>query len=121
MTDALGNPVDFVLTGGEVGDVTQAEKLLEGKTGDCLLGDKGYDSDALIEKLKERGIEAVIPARSNRLVQREYDKHLYKDRNLIERFFNKIKHYRRIATRYEKTAISYLAMVYLASSLILLK
>lgn len=119
--DALGNPVDFVLTGGQVADITQASQLLEERKAGVVIADKGYDSDALVEYLAQRGIGAVIPPRSNRLVQREYDRHLYKNRNLIERFFNKIKHFRRIATRYEKTAVSYLGMLYLASSLILLK
>ena len=119
--DALGNPVDFLITGGHVADVTQAEALLADKEAKYLIGDKGYDSDVLIQRAQARGMESVIPPRSNRKVLREYDKHLYKDRNLIERFFNKIKHFRRIATRYEKTSLSYLSMVYLASSLILLK
>ena len=121
VVDALGNPVDFLITGGQVADVTQAEALLADKDAKYLIGDKGYDSDELIRRAQEKGIESVIPPRSNRKVLREYDKHLYKDRNLIERFFNKIKHFRRIATRYEKTSLSYLSMVYLASSLILLK
>ena len=121
VVDALGNPVDFLITGGQVADVTQAEALLADKEAKYLIGDKGYDSDVLIQRAQARGMESVIPPRSNRKVLREYDKHLYKDRNLIERFFNKIKHFRRIATRYEKTSLSYLSMVYLASSLILLK
>jgi len=121
IVDALGNPVDFVITGGQVADVTQAAVLLEGKRATWLVGDKGYDSDLFIQHARERGMAAVIPPRSNRKTLREYDKHLYKDRNLIERFFNKVKHFRRIATRYEKTAVSYLAMVHLAASLILLK
>lgn len=121
VVDALGNPVDFLITGGQVADVTQAEALLIDKDAKYLIGDKGYDSDEFIQHAQERGMESVIPPRSNRKVLREYDKHLYKDRNLIERFFNKIKHFRRIATRYEKTSLSYLSMVYLAASLILLK
>lgn len=121
LVDALGNPVDFIITGGQVADVTQAEPLLEGWCSDYVLGDKGYDSDRVIEQLAVKGVVAVIPPRSNRKVQREYDQHLYKDRNLIERFFNKVKHFRRIATRYEKTMLSYLSMLYLAASLIWLK
>lgn len=121
VVDALGNPVDFLITGGQMADVTQAEALLADKEATYLIGDKGYDSDELIQRARRMGMESVIPPRSNRRVLREYDKHLYKDRNLIERFFNKIKHFRRIATRYEKTSLSYLSMVYLAASLILLK
>ena len=121
VVDALGNPVDFVITGGQVADVPQAAVLLEGKQATWLVGDKGSDSALLIQRAQQRGMAAVIPPRSNRKTLREYDQHLYKDRNLIERFFNKMKHFRRIATRYEKTVTSYLAMVHLAASLILLK
>ncbi len=80
----------------------------------ALLADKGYDANALLQYLGQAGIEAVIPPRANRLEQRDYDRHLYKDRNLVERFFNRIKQFRRIATRYEKLARNFFAMLNLA-------
>ena len=81
LVDSLGNPVDFVITGGEVHDITQAEDLLSNWKSEAVLGDKGYDSDKLIEFLTERGIQVVISSKRNRIVQREYDKHAYKNRN----------------------------------------
>jgi transposase len=80
---------------------------------EAMLGDKGYDSDAIREDLEGRSIEPVIPTKSNRKVQREIDKTAYAMRNRIERFFNKIKHSRRVATRYDKLASSFLGFVQL--------
>ena len=118
--DALGNPVRFVLTPGQRADITQAELLLEAIEAEAVIADKGYDADWLIEQIKATGAEAVIPPRRNRTEQREYDRNLYADRNKIERLFNRLKHYRRVATRYEKTARSYLAMVQVAAIMTLL-
>lgn len=111
LCDALGNPVRFVVTPGQRSEVTQAEALLSGLDAEAVIADKGYDSDWLIEQIVSSGAEAVTPPRRNRTLQRTYDKNLYKDRNKIERLFNRLKHYRRVATRYEKTASRYLAMV----------
>jgi len=86
-----------------------------------LLADKGYDSDKFRAAIAERGAEAVIPSSRSRSQAIPYDKHLYKERNLVERFINKIKHYRRIATRYEKTALSYVSMLFLVSAMIWLR
>ncbi len=108
VVDALGNPVRWLVTGGEVADITQAKPLLEGIKTDAVLADKGYDTNDLIDSIQASGAMAVIPPKRNRLVQRSYDRHLYKDRNLVERFFNRIKQFRRIATRYEKLARNYL-------------
>lgn len=85
-----------------------------------MIADKGYDSDALVDAIEAKGAEAVIPPKQNRLEQREYDADLYKERNLVERFLNRIKQFRRVATRYEKTARNFLAFVQLASITILL-
>jgi transposase len=82
---------------------------------DALLGDKGYDSDDIIAAIEDMGIEAVIPSKSNRKVPREIDRETYKLRNLIERMFNKLKNWRRVATRYDKTAASFLAFITIAS------
>ena len=111
MVDALGNPVRWLLTGGEVADITQGKALLEGMTPQAVLADKGYDADDLLNYIQVNNAQAVIPPKRNRVVQREYDRHLYKDRNLVERFFNRIKQFRRIATRYEKLARNYLSFI----------
>lgn len=102
VVDALGNPLRYILTGGQVSDITQASKLIEGFDSDMVIGDKGYDANSFVKEILASGAKVVIPPRSNRLEQREYDRHWYKDRNLVERFFNRIKQFRRIATRYEK-------------------
>lgn len=110
-----------MLTSGQRSDIKEAENLLEPYDPEAVLGDKGYDSDKLLAYIEAKGAEAVIPSKKNRKVQREIDKILYTDRNKIERFFGRIKHYRRIATRYEKTARNYLAFVHLASIMTLLR
>ena len=94
----------WTLTAGQVHDSKQAVPLLEGLHPDAVVADKAYDADALIAHILEIGSTAVIPPRSNRIAQRSFDKHQYKHRNLIERFFLRIKHFRRIATRYDKLA-----------------
>ena len=118
--DALGNPVRLILTGGQVADVTQGAALVSGIGAEHVVADKGYDSNELVEAIEAGGAKAVIPPRSNRKEKREYDRHLYKDRNLVERFINRVKQCRRIATRYEKTARNYMAFWPLASIIVLL-
>jgi transposase len=118
--DGLGNPVEFVLTGGQAADVTQGEALMEGHPSDAVIADKAFDSDAFVESIEARGSEAVIPSRKNRTRRRDYDKHLYKERNLAGRFINRIKQYRRVATRYEKTARDFLGFVHVAAIMVLL-
>ena len=123
ITDALGNPLDFILTGGQASDIGQAENLLaltpEGAA--ALVGDKGYDSDAFIQTLTEKAIEPVIAPRSNRINPRDCDWFTYKERHLMECFFNKIKHYRRISSRYEKLARNYMGFIRFVSALIWLR
>ena len=102
IVDALGNPLAVSLTGGHVHDVTRAQVLTQEIEPAALLADKGYDSDGFIEHLEVRSIKPVIPPRANRKTPRECDFALYCERNLVERFFNIIKHFRAIATRYEK-------------------
>jgi transposase len=121
LVDALGNPVEFILTGGQQADVTQAEPLMQGHQADAVIADKAYDSDAVVEAAKRQGAEAVIPSKKNRKVPRAYDKHLYKDRKKVEWFINLLKQYRRVATRYEKTARNFLGFVHVASIMILLR
>jgi transposase len=120
VVNGLGMPVEFKLTPGQAADITQAESLLEGYDFDAVLGDKGFDSKKLIDYIEERGAEAVIPPRSNLKDQRAFDRHLYKERNLVERFINRIKQFRRVATRYEKTARNFLAFVEVAAITVLL-
>ena len=120
LVDALGNPVELMLTPGQDHDLTCAEPLLENADPRALLGDKAYDADPLLDTLARREITAVIPPKANRKVQRPCDYALYCERNLIERFFNKLKHFRAIATRYDKLARNFLAGVQLAAAMILL-
>jgi transposase len=101
------------VTPGNVHDCAHADALLEHITAKAVIADKGYDSDAVIKKIETAGALSVIPSKSNRTVQRPHDKELYKERNLVERFFNRLKHWRALATRYEKTVESYLAMLHL--------
>ncbi len=116
-TDALGRPVRFLLTAGQTNDAKEAERLLEGVQTGYVIADKGYDTERVLQKVKELGAVAVIPPRSNRKVKREYDRELYKERNLIERAFNKLKRFRRIATRYDRKAFYFKSFLYLAASL----
>src|SRR6202035_1128672 len=118
--DALGNPLAFTLTAGQVHDITQAETLPSQVQPEALLADKGYDADAYIASLRGRAIQPVIPLKANRKTKRDCDFALYRERNLVERFFNKIKHFRAIATRYDKLATNFLAAVQLVSAIILL-
>src|ERR1700704_1479610 len=120
LVDALGNPVKLMLTPGQDHDLTCAEPLLEDAAPRSLPGDKAYDADPLLDTLARREITAVIPPKANRKVQRACDYALYCERNLIERFFNKLKHFRAIATRYDKLARNFLAGVQLAAAMILL-
>jgi transposase len=116
--DALGNPVRLILTAGQSSEYGQADRLIEGFQADYVLADKGYDSDAFVDSVEASGATAVIPPRRNRQKQREYDREIYKERNLVERFFQKLKQFRRIATRYEKLKRNYQAMLNLACSVI---
>jgi transposase len=118
-----GDPLTFELTGGEAHEVKGYEALmkLHNVEPDRPLGDKGYDSDEIRGDLAKRGIEPVIPPRSNRKEQINYDRQAYKRRNLIERCVNRLKPIRRIATRYEKTARAYLSMLCIAAARLWIK
>lgn len=119
--DALGNPLRFILTGGQSHDITQAEGLIEGLDAEKVIADKSYDADDFITVIIGNGAEPVIPPRSNRNNQRDYDKYLYKARHLVECFINKIKHYRRIFSRFDKLAVRYLGFLSFVSALIWLR
>lgn len=108
--------MDFVVTAGQVHDCTQAVGLLGERKAEYVLADKGYDSGAILEHVATMGAVAVIPPKSNRKLQRNYDRTVYKQRNRIERCFSRLKHFRRFATRYEKLKANFHALVALACS-----
>lgn len=114
----MGQLSRFCLTGGEVHDVTQAETLIEGIAAGAVIADKAFDADTLIERIHASGARAVIPARSNRLTTRRFDRRRYCRRNLIERFFCRLKHFRRVATRYDKLAQRYSSFIALAATVV---
>jgi transposase len=119
MVDALGNPIAFFLTPGQAHDLEGADALLPQMRADALLADKAFDADErVIEPLLAAGKKLVIPPKSNRKVQRIFDREMYKARHLIENFFCKLKQYRAIATRYDKTARNFLAAIHLAAVII---
>jgi transposase len=118
VVDALGNPLRFILTPGQVHDSKQSDALIEGFTFEKLLADKGYDSDRFRLVIATVGAEAVMPSNGSRAQAIPYDKVVYKDRNLVERFFCKIKQFRRIATRYDKTAVSFAGMLCLVAAMV---
>ena len=108
----------FIITGGQASEYGEASSLIEGYSPGFVIADKGYDSDAFVKQINDAGATAVIPSKRNRNEARDYDKHIYKDRNLVERLFQKLKHYRRIATRYERVGKNYLSMLSLVASVI---
>jgi len=115
--DALGNPTGFLLTPGQAHDLDGADELLPVLDADTVLADKTYDADKrMIEPLLAAGKQPVIPPKSNRKERRYYDRELYKARSLIENFFCKLKQFRAIATRYDKTARNFLAAIHLAAA-----
>ena len=119
--DALGLPVKFILTSGERNDITEAANLIEGFEFECLIADKGYDSNEFVETVRQQKAEAVIPPRACRTEPREYDRDLYRERHLIECFIGKLKQYRRVFSRFEKLSKNYLAFVQFAAALIWLR
>jgi transposase len=103
----LGNPLRFRLTPGQRHDITQAQYLLEGFDFERLIADRGYSAAHFVEYLLDRGIEAVIPPHQHARILREYDRWLYRERHLVECLINKIKHFRRIFSRFDKLDSSY--------------
>lgn len=116
LVDANGNPIALKLTEGQAPDGRSASEMLEGLgEGQILLADRAYDSDALRDSLAERGAWANVKPMPNRVNIPAFSPFLYRYRNLVERFFNKIKHFRAVATRFEKHDANYLALVKLAA------
>lgn len=121
LTDALGNLVRFKLLPGQRSEIVGVPDLIDGLTFDALMADKAFDADHLRQTLHERGATAVIPAKRNRKINIPDDKEAYKWRHLIENYFCKIKEFRGIATRYDKTDISYEATWNIAATIIALR
>jgi transposase len=118
LADTLGRPLRFILTPGQSGDVLAAPALLDGFTAEAVLADKAYDSNALRQLIAGIGAEAVIPSNRTRKVIIPHDAIVYRHRNRIERCFNKLKHFRRFATRYDRRAIHFLAFIHLAAAML---
>ena len=121
LTDALGNLVRFCFLPGQRSEIVGVPSLIEGLSFGALLADKAFDADHLRRDLKERGAEAVIPAKRNRIVHIPHDKEMYKWRHLVENYFCKIREFRGVNTRYDKTDASYKATWAIAATVIALR
>jgi transposase len=117
----LGCPVRFLLTAGQAGDAPQAAALVDGLAAAAVIADTAYDSDAFRDLIAQQGAEPVIPNNPSRATKHPLDPHLYAQRHLIECCFSKLKQFRRVATRFEKTARNYLAVVTLAAIVLWLR
>ena len=118
IVDAAGKAVALSLTPGQRADITEAEPLLNEVDPAAFIADKAYDADPLIEKLEEQGITPVIPSKKNRICPRKTLFSIYKKRNIIERFFARLKQFRGIATRYDKLKSTFIAAVQLVSAML---
>ena len=116
----LGHPVRLPLTGANAADSPHLPALIAGTATDAVPADKGYDADANRDAIRAPGAEPCIPPRRNRTTPIGYDRHLYKERNGVERFFGRVKQYRRVATRYDKRAANFLGFVWVASIAVML-
>ena len=112
--DEVGRPLRVIITSGTVNDCTKAGELTDGIEHEALLGDKAFDTNEIVNRAAEAGVEVVIPPKANRNVQREYDKDIYRFRHIIENTFEVLKRWRGIATRYAKHTKSFLAAVHIA-------
>ena len=121
LVDAVGQLIHGSLTAGQVHDITQAPALLKGVSAKHVVADKAYDANALRRAIAAAGAKAVIPPRANRREKIRWSKAIYRHRNLIERFFCRIKHYRRIATRYEKLAERFTSFICLVGAIVCLR
>jgi putative transposase len=114
-TEALGLPIRLIASPGQRNDIAFAHDLIDGIEAEATIADKGYDADHLAGRIVDGGAEVVIPPKRNRKHQRFYDTDLYKERNRIERFFNRLKQFRRVATRYDKLLANFMGFVKLAA------
>ena len=119
--DALGNPLKFVITPGQENAFSQANCMLGSIFDAYILCDRGYDSDNFRYKIRSQNCIPVIPGKRNRVVQIEYDKHIYKERSLVENFFSKVKHFRRVFSRFDKSKSSYVAFLFFVGAILWLK
>lgn len=117
----VGGPVALRLTGGHRGDAPQAAALARGQPAQIVLADAAYDADHFRQLIAAMGATAVIPNNPSRAVKHPFDRDLYKERHLIECCISKLKQFRRVATRYEKTARNYLAVVTIAATVLWLR
>jgi transposase len=117
----LGCPVRFTLTAGQKGDAPQAATLIEGLPAEVVMADTAYDADHLRQAIADKGALAVIPSNPSRAKKHPLDRHLYKQRHLVECCIGKLKQFRRVATRFEKTARNYLAVITLAAIVLWLR
>ena len=118
VTDARGQPMRIALTGGQEADAPQAIPLLTGIETEAVIADKAYESNRILDFIREQGAAAVIPPKGNRRDPWEYDRELYRTRNLIERAFNKLKQWRRLATRYYRKSLYFLSAWYLVAAIV---
>lgn len=121
LVDSLGNPLRFLLSAGQRHDITQAQFLLEGVDFERLIADRGYAAAHFVDYLLETGIEAVIPPHQRSKILRQYDEWLYRERHLVECFINKIKHFRRVFSRFDKLDCSFLGFLHFVGALIWLR
>ena len=121
LVDGKGFPLRFLLTPGQAADITSAPALLVGMKAKAVIADKGYDSRALRDLIRSKRMRVVIPSKANRKRAIRYDKEIYKQRNLVERCFNKLKHFRRIAVRYDRLDCHFMAALQLAATMIWLR
>lgn len=121
VVDGLGNPLRFILTAGQQHDSRQATALLDGWTFTRVIADRGYAGQAVINVVLAQGAEVVIPPHQCAKQQREYDRWWYRERHLVECFFNKLKHFRRVFSRFDKLARRYLGFIQFTSVLIWLR
>ena len=121
LADALGRPLRFRVTAGQAHDITAARSLLEDQRAEAVLADRAYDSNDLRDRIAGMKAQAVIPSKRNRKIHIPHDTKLYQQRNRIERCFNRLKHFRRFATRYDRRTIHFTGFVHLAAAMIWLR
>jgi transposase len=118
LADSFGRPLRFLLAAGQSHDILAAPMLLQGYTAEAVLADRAYDSNALRSLIAEIGAKVVIPSTRSRSQPIPHDPLIYRCRNHIERCFNKLKHFRRFATRYDRRAIHFLGFIHIAATMI---
>jgi len=119
--DALGNPLKLIVTSGQTSDFIKAEELIGETTGAYVIGDKGYDSDNIRAKIRNQKCTPVIPGKSNRKIPVEYDTHIYKERHLVECFFSKLKFFRRVFSRFDKSVRNFASFLFFVGAILWLR